>query len=202
MLTDKQIEENKNKFIELLKSINRENAKIVELVEKLEKTDFFWAPASTQYHSSFKGGLCLHSLNVYKELKGLVSLHSTEETPLYKEDTLIIVALLHDLCKMNFYETSTRNVKNGEGQWETVPYIKVKDTRERFIFSGHGANSEFMIRQFIPLSVEESVAVIHHMGYADEHIRNYDLDEIFNRFPLALFLHEADLLATFVLEKI
>ena len=34
-----------------------------------EKTDFFVAPASTQFHSNCEGGLSSHSVNVYKRFK-------------------------------------------------------------------------------------------------------------------------------------
>ena len=214
-ISDEEIQKNKETFISLLKEISRQGADIERLISKLESTDFFKAPASTQYHSAFEGGLCLHSLNVYSELKKLISMKYPvkevenedgeivkEETCPYSEDTLKIVALLHDMCKLNFYETSLRNVKNEKGEWEQVPFIKVKDTKDRFLFSAHGANSEFMIRQFIPLEVEESVAVIHHMGYSDEHLRTQNLNEIFNRYPLSLYLHIADMLATYTLERI
>ena len=67
MLDNKQIEENKNYFIALIKSIKRDDSDIDSLIDYLEnKSDFFTAPASTVYHNNFEGGLCEHSLNVYK----------------------------------------------------------------------------------------------------------------------------------------
>ena len=54
---------NKERFIELLRSTKREG--IEKLIDFLEKTDFFTAPASTRFHSSYEGGLLQHSLNVY-----------------------------------------------------------------------------------------------------------------------------------------
>ena len=216
MLTDEQIEFNKNKFINLLKRITRQDSLIEELIHKLEQSDFFTAPASTQYHSAFKGGLCQHSLNVYEELVNLINMkyptliqlnEETQEEEVitnnpYSEETLIIVALLHDFSKMNFYEVSTRNVKDESGNWTQVPYIKVKDAKDKFIYSHHGANSEYMTGRFIPLTLEESVAIIHHMGWSDEHSDAKTISEVYNRFPLALYLHIADCLATFTREKI
>ncbi len=216
MLTDEQIEFNKNKFINLLKRITRQDSLIEELINKLEHSDFFTAPASTQYHSAFKGGLCQHSLNVYEELVNLINMkyptlvqlnEETQEEEVitnnpYSEETLIIVALLHDFSKMNFYEISTRNVKDESGNWTQVPYIKVKDAKDKFIYSHHGANSEYMVGRFIPLTLEESVAIIHHMGWSDEHSDAKTISEVYNRFPLALYLHIADCLATFTRERI
>lgn len=201
MLTNEQINNNKNRFIELLNRINREGADIPSLIHKLENSDFFIAPASTQYHSSFEGGLCQHSLNVYDELFNLVKMKYPDSCP-YTEEQLIIVALLHDFSKMNFYEFSTRNVKDENGNWVKVPFIKVKESNDRFIYSHHGANSEYMVQTFIPLNLEESVSIIHHMGWSDEHIDAKTLSEIYNRFPLALYLHISDCLATFTKERI
>ena len=61
--------DNKERFIEIFTSqIHRPGA--AELLEWLESTDFFEAPASTHYHGSYPGGLVEHSLNVYYELIG------------------------------------------------------------------------------------------------------------------------------------
>ena len=43
---------NKERFIELLRSTKREG--IEKLIDFLEKTDFFTAPASTRFHSSYE----------------------------------------------------------------------------------------------------------------------------------------------------
>lgn len=216
MLTDIQIENNKKEFITLIKKITREGALINELLQKLENSDFYVAPASTQYHASYKGGLCQHSLNVYKQLKKLIEVEyprfkiddqgeryavDNYKAP-YSDETLIIVALLHDLSKMNFYEVSTRNVKDENGQWIQVPFIKVREVYERFTYSHHGANSEYMIGRFIPLTFDESRAIIHHMGWADEHATTYLISEVFEKCKLALYLHTADLLATYIDEGI
>lgn len=60
---------NKERFIELLRSTKREG--IEKLIDFLEKTDFFTAPASTRFHMSCEGGLLQHSLNVYDCLVNL-----------------------------------------------------------------------------------------------------------------------------------
>lgn len=51
--------DNKERFIEIFTSqIHRPGA--AELLEWLESTDFFEAPASTHYHGSYTGGLVEH----------------------------------------------------------------------------------------------------------------------------------------------
>lgn len=216
MLSSEQIEKNREEFISLIKQVNREGASIDSLLQKLDSSDFYTAPASTQYHSAFRGGLCQHSLNVYKQLKKLIEAEfpkfeadesgEMKEIDNYKapysDETLIIAALLHDLSKMNFYEVSTRNVKDENGQWTQVPFIKVREAHDRFIYSDHGSNSEYMVGRFIPLMLEESVAIIHHMGWSDDHTDAKTISEIFNRYPLAMYLHLADVLATFKDEQI
>lgn len=211
MLTSTQIANNKKTFIEILRSIKREGADIEGLIDKLENSDFFTAPASTIYHCSYEGGLCEHSLNVYYNLINVIeskfpyeeerSLDHVGNTSI-EVDTVKIIGLLHDLSKMNFYETSTRNVKDEEGNWIKVPFIKIREAQNRFIYSDHGTNSEFMVGRFIPLKIEESVAIIHHMGWSDDHINSTRISEVFDKYPLALFLHFADTLATYVDEKV
>ena len=107
----------KEEFIELLKSTKREG--VDEIINFLEKTDFFKAPASTRFHGNYEGGLLEHSMKVYEILK-----HKVKNSVIdinVGDDTLIIVALLHDICKANYYKVDFRNVKNERGEWEKVP---------------------------------------------------------------------------------
>ena len=114
----------KEKFIELLKSTNRPG--IEDLISFLEKTDFFTAPASTRFHGSFEGGLVEHSLKVYEILDYKAKNNVLKlEIP---DDTIKIVSLLHDICKLNFYKVDYRNAKNALGEWEKVPYYTIDDT--------------------------------------------------------------------------
>ena len=108
------------------------------------KTDFFSAPASTRFHGACEGGLCMHSLNVYH------ALHDTFFTEGDSEESYAVCALLHDVCKSQFYKTSTRNVKNEEtGQWEKKPFYIVDDA---FPF-GHGEKSVYLIERFMRLKL-------------------------------------------------
>ncbi len=126
------------------------------------KTDFFSAPASTRFHGACTGGLCMHSLNVYH------ALHDTFFTEGESEESFAICALLHDLCKANYYKAGTRNVKRDvTGQWEKVPSYSVEDL---FPY-GHGEKSVFLIERFMKLKVEEAVAIRWHMGGFDDAAR-------------------------------
>ena len=114
----------KEEFLNLLRQVKREG--IDDLIQFIEKTDFFKAPASTRFHGDHEGGLVEHSMKVYEILKHKVE-HNIEPINVNKE-TLILVPLLHDLCKANFYKVDYRNAKNELGVWEKVPYYTIDDT--------------------------------------------------------------------------
>lgn len=170
------------KFLELFdEHIKREGAH--ELKEWLRKSDFFEAPASTKYHSCHEGGLVEHSLYVYDRLKLLVEHCWPNEDP-PTDETIAIVALLHDVCKANFYTIDYRNRKNEYGVWERVPYYAVDDKMPL----GHGEKSVIILQSFMKLTREEVFAIRFHMGdYTD-----MNTGKAFRMFPLALLLHQAD----------
>ena len=198
MLTDEQIEKNKERYLGLIKSISIEGADIDGLVNWLEnKSDFFIAPASTKYHCSYKGGLCEHSLNVYDAIVRLAGSWGYD----IPDDSLKVVSLLHDMSKANFYESYFRNVKNEvTGQWEKKPECRVRDEGSRFIYGSHELTAEYMVRTFIPLSVEESVAITHHHAGMSFDSTKEDVAPVYNKYPIAVLLHMADLGSTFLLE--
>lgn len=179
----------KEEFIKLLNSTNREN--MDKLLEFIEKTDFYKAPASTKFHGAFEGGLLEHSLKVYEILKDKVEKAIIPiETPV---ESLIIIALLHDICKANFYKVDYRNAKNQFGEWEKVPYYTVEDT----IPYGHGEKSVMMLTEYIKLTVEEKYAIRWHMGFTEPKELYTTLGAAFKKYPVALLMHEADLEATY-----
>lgn len=168
----------KEEFISLLRSTNREG--IEEVIQFLEKSDFYKAPASTRFHGSFEGGLLEHSMKVYEILK-----HKVKNSVLdlnVSDDTLIIIALLHDICKVNFYKVDYRNAKNERGEWEKVPYYTVDDT----IPYGHGEKSVMMITEYMKLTVEEKYCIRWHMGFTEPKEAYNTLGQAFKKFPLAL----------------
>lgn len=208
----KQLNEKlKQEFIDLLKQIHRPNANIDGLISKLEASDFFRAPASTRYHNSYIGGLCEHSLNVYHNLKQLVDIKGlTDIDP----DSIIICALLHDMSKMNQYELYIRNEKVyredgskhdalGNFEWESSYGFKTRDAKERFIYGNHEETSEFMVKSYIPLTVEESVAILtHHAGMGYDSVPSEVLSDRFNNYKLSTLLHVADFMAAYIDENI
>ncbi len=189
----------KERFIDLYKThIRREGAdKLLEYLDS-PASDFFTAPASTKFHNNVKGGLLQHSLNVYD---CLVSYFESERrTKLLgledvSDETLAVVALLHDLCKVNVYKETTRNQKDASGVWRQVPYYEFKDE----LPYGHGEKSVYIISGFMRLSREEAFAIRYHMGFSTEDdARN--VGAAFEMFPLALALSIADTEATYYLE--
>lgn len=197
------VEEARRQFIEIWQD------KVVptrgEQAEKLMKyldgrhCDFFIAPASAHSHGSHYGGLVLHSLNVYHCLKDVLSAGIYQHLGVSPaEDTIAIVALLHDLCKVNFYSIESRNRKNKDGKWEAYPFITYNDS---FPY-GHGEKSAYMVSRFMDLSPEETMAIRYHMGFSD---RSDDMSRRYytqaaQKYPLCLAVNEADTRAALLLE--
>lgn len=188
----------KEEFISIFnENIKREGAdKLLDFLEN--KSDFFTAPASTRYHNAFEGGLLRHSLNVYKCLVAYLERGRVKD--MYKletsAETAAIVALLHDLCKVNIYRVSYRNSKNDKtGQWEKVPYYEIHDT----LPYGHGEKSVYMISGFMRLTREEAMAIRWHMGFSGTEDKN-TIGRALEKYPLAFALSVADMEASYFLE--
>ena len=182
----------KQKFIEIYqKNVTRRGAE--KLLEWMETTDFFTAPASTRFHAAHEGGLLEHSINVYEVL---VAKHYDPASDDLESFTL--VSLLHDLCKAGFYTVSYRNAKNAAGEWEKVPYYTVDD---QFPY-GHGEKSVYLIERFVRLKTEEAVSIRWHMGGFDDSAKagSFALANAFEKYPLAVKLHLSDLEATYLCE--
>lgn len=190
-----ELEEIKQEFLEIFyDNIEREGAE--ELLAYLEKTDFFTAPASSRQHSSFEGGLCLHSINVYKRFLKLVQSEYGEKwQEKISPESVAIIALLHDLCKTNFYVVEMRNVKV-DGEWVQKPFYKVEDN----LPYGHGEKSVYMISGFMKLTREEAMAINWHMGAFDPRAQANSavLSNVFYRYPTAFLFHLADYMATYL----
>ncbi len=190
----------KERFIEIYKnSIKREGAD--ELLDFLlsSTSDFFTAPASARFHSSYEGGLCEHSLNVYDCLKSYLSSERVSQGFgfSYSEESIAIVALLHDLCKVNVYKKGFRNVKDEKGVWQRVDTFEYDDK----LPYGHGEKSVYMISGYMKLTREEAFAIRYHMGYSStEDPRN--VSAAFEMFPLAFALSTADSEATYFVEAV
>ncbi len=192
----------KNEFIALFtKYIKREGSQ--KLLMWLENSDFFTAPASTKYHLACEGGLCTHSINVFKRLadgycseNGYLSL---EAATAEEQEKVAICGLLHDLCKVDFYDVELRNKKDENGVWQKVPIYIIDDK----LPYGHGEKSVYIISGFMRLTREESIAIRWHMGGFDDAVKggSYSLSHAYEQFPLAVLLHIADLQATYLNER-
>lgn len=193
------IETNKERFLSLLKThVNRSGIeKLIDFLCDEKQSDFFRAPASTRFHGNYEGGLCEHSLHVYDCLKAYLSRERVRDVYHLQasDETIAIVALLHDICKTNVYKESTRNVKK-DGQWIQVPFYEFDDA----LPYGHGEKSVYMISSFIKLTREEAFAIRYHMGFSSqENVGN--VGKAFEMFPLAFATATADMEATYFLDK-
>ncbi len=183
----------KEHFIAALRTnVKREG--VENLIAYLEESDFFTAPASTKFHLACEGGLCEHSYNVFQRL---LTMAKSENAP-YSMETLAICGLLHDVCKANTYKTEMRNVKEN-GEWVKKPYYAVD---EKYPY-GHGEKSVFIVQNYMRLTAEEAMAINWHMGGFDARVKggSFSASTAYEKYPLAVLLHAADLLATYLDEK-
>lgn len=186
----------KNEFIDIFTThIEREGAE--QLLEYLSNSDFFTAPASARFHLCEEGGLCQHSVNVYKRLVKIINEEYGSNSP-YSAETIAICGLLHDVCKVNFYAVDYRNSKEN-GMWVKVPYYRVD---EKFPY-GHGEKSVFIVSQYMHLTAEEAMAINWHMGGFDDRVKggSFSLSEAMAKYKLVLLMHIADLQASYLDEE-
>lgn len=195
-----------------------------KLLEWLERSDFFVAPASTKFHLCCPGGLVKHSVHVYERLRELYfnELARISDGPVIlsdeEEEKIAICALLHDICKVNCYKREMKNQKTydsekvkkaqkwqvkhddmGDFIWETVTGYKFD---EDFAY-GHGEKSVYIASSFMKLTREEAVAIRFHMGFSDDSFRagSQNVSKAFEQNSLAVLLHIADLQATYLDEE-
>ena len=181
-----------------------------KLIDYIRESDFYSAPASTRFHNCHEGGLLEHTLNVanrltakyYEDSIWKERLHDTEY------ESLLISALLHDICKANYYvaepknkkvysESGTKSDGFGKYDWQTVLGYSVND-KEPY---GHGEKSVMIIEQFIELKPVERYAIRWHMGFTEAKENWNTLSAAIRKYPLILALFEADLEATYILEE-
>ncbi len=198
------IENNITRFEAELAKVQRPG--MDKLLEYIRKSDFYSAPASTKFHLSCPGGLLQHSLNVLDALRGLLDRNAAENTWEYRtagqtvdtipDDSVIIMALLHDLCKTYFYSISYRNAKNAAGNWEKVPYYTVQDRMPL----GHGPKSVMLIKEYTTLTSMEMYAIWHHMGRTGDFENDSAVGRSMEMFPAVLALQTADMMASRFME--
>ena len=188
----------KEEFIQIYRdSIRREGADA--LLDYLEhKSDFFTAPASARYHGAWPGGLCEHSVNVYRCLAAYLERERVKELYglEYSAESIALVALLHDVCKTGCYKAGTRNVKGPDGRWQAVPTFYYEDS----LPYGHGEKSVYILSGFLRLTREEAMAIRWHMGFSGDEDKRL-VGQALQQYPLAFALSVADMEATYFLEN-
>jgi len=174
----------KDRIIAELRQTGREN--IENVINFLNGSDYFIAPASTQYHGVEAGGLAKHSLRVMETMKKL-----NQDVPTrYSEDTITIVGLLHDICKVNTYKPNI--LKNGELS-TSKPYKK----DDKFPI-GHGEKSVILLQDLgIKLTNDEMLGIRYHMNMFDE--GGYRFSDKWNNLSILCFT--ADYFATTFLDE-
>lgn len=186
----------KKRFISICQTEIRRGG-IDSLLQWLENSDFYVAPASTRFHGNYKGGLLEHSLNVYEALKKLVELHPEQQI---SDESIAIAALFHDLCKVNYYMVSSRNVKDEKtGLWHKEPFYKADDQYP----VGHGEKSVIILMKHMSLTDDEIYAIRWHMGGFDSAVKGGDFgsSKAYEICPLAVLLHLADMTASYLMEE-
>lgn len=204
MIDEEVVQNNKKEFIEHVHEIDRPGADIDSLVTMLEASDFFTAPATSNSFRNYTGGLCEHAINRYLEMSKMITACSV---PPVEKNSILITGLLADLGKMNYFEPSVINKKVysdagkkrdevGTFDWVAEMGWRIRDPRERFIFGSLGQNAERYITDYIPLTQEESAAIIHlHDDYENP---NFNLASLYLTYPLAVLLNCADKVAAFL----
>lgn len=212
------IEENKERFILLLsanvhKTQHMSDIDAIPFIDYLSESDFFIAPASSNYHGNYVGGLCEHSLSVYDNLLRIYDVYRNADSNyslFYTTKTLTLVSLLHDICKIGIYQASYRNVKQtdkdgkeilnkkGLPVWEKQAYYMIEDSYPL----GHGEKSVIILQRYYALSTQEIMAIRWHMGGYDDltktYVGNITANKAFNTYPLITLLHMADLASIFL----
>ena len=185
----------KEEFIALLRSTERDG--IENLINYLEnKSDFFATPAASKFHNNFEGGLCEHSLNVYKNFKNLIEMKQIE----LDEESIVITSLLHDLCKCNYYIKEERNRKV-DGVWET--YLQWTTNKSPALPLPHASRSIKMIKSYIPLKFTEELIIFYHMGpFGGEDYEYRNMMQLaFEKYPATLLFYLADTMSSYIDEK-
>ena len=183
----------KEEFIAIYReNIKREGAD--KLLEYLQSSDFFEAPASSKFHNNFDGGLCAHSVNVYKRLKGLLD-NEDSLYHKYSDESIAIIGLLHDLCKINFYVPDFKRVNEG-GVWVSKPWYRIDEV----LPYGHGEKSVYIIQKYMNLDDDEAMAINWHMGPYDDRAKggSFAYEQAYHQCHLCFLTYIADSLATYI----
>lgn len=179
----------RNEFIRIATD-NIHRGGLTALINWMGQTDFFTAPASTKYHGACESGLVLHSMNVYTELTKLADWYGLgpDDGVENIKESIAIVSLFHDICKIGCYKTEMRWRKDANDKWEQYPVYTFK---EDYPFGGHGSKSVYLLQNFIKLTPIEAAAINCHMGAWDKGDYSNPAP-VYDNNKLAWLLHVAD----------
>lgn len=194
---------NIDRFEAKMAKVNREGAN--KLMGYIRKSDMYTAPASTRFHLSVTGGLLQHSLNVLDAFRASMRKNDDgtysymvagKNVATITEESMVIMALLHDLCKTNFYTVVMKWRKDANNKWEQYETFEVDDK----VPYGHGEKSVMMIEEFMKLKPEERYAIRWHMGYTESD--TLSLNNAIDKYPIIWALHSADTKASHFMESV
>lgn len=196
--------EKQTMFKEMLLSTNREG--IENVIERLDEQGFFKAPASTKFHLNYEGGLLEHSMNVCDmalELRELIIRKKEGLRVSLPKESVIIAALLHDVCKADIYKPAVKRQKNEHGIWCDVPGYDVDYSNFPV---GHGEKSViWLLQNGLKLTADEIMAIRWHMTAWDLAFQSPEMKGNLNaareRCPLMALIQAADGLAANLLER-
>lgn len=208
-MNDAQIKKNRDDFFAIAETYIQRDG-LSRLLSYLEhQTDFFQAPSSVRFHLNEKGGLCLHSLNVFETC---LRIYKSVLEPQLKtgkanfdepisEESIAIVALFHDVCKTNMYREVEKWRKDDQNRWVSYPGFDIVDD---FPF-GHGEKSCIIINHYLKLTKEELLAIRWHMGAFEAGEQGSSSRKSFysacETSPLVALIQSADMLTALCLEE-
>ena len=181
--------ENTQRLKLLLESVNTPEDLLLDILELLESTDFYIAPASTKYHGACPGGLFNHSMAVAELLiewgkKGLIC-WGHDWSP-------AVIGLLHDFTKVGKYTLIKIDytVRPLECDYEY--------NTDALTYGGHGSDSCIKLLQKIRLTEEETLCIRYHMGAYEKEDWN-GFEKAIAQYETVLWTHHADMVASKVL---
>ena len=192
-------------FFESSLQMCNEHDGIENVIQFIRNTDFYEAPSSATYHSNYECGLLDHTLLVYilaMKYRDIVVEMKPELADNIPEHSIALCALLHDICKTNFYKKTVKYKKNDKNQWETYNGYVIEDTFP----IGHGEKSVIMLQNIgLKLSIEEMLTIRYHMGAWDGAMLTNDLKYAYNKAledcPMINVLQSADNTSSLIFEQ-
>lgn len=186
-------------ILEMINYIIKDQGESAALIDWLEKTDFWVAPASTKFHGNFKCGLSLHTLMVIRQalvfakplIENYLSSPNGQKYSITAKD-IFIASFCHDFCKTGFYGVEYRNTKDINGNWIKQPFYKTRSENRNL---GHGNESVLMMLEIFPSMIKNRMvieAISRHMGFSDlSESEGYNYSNFLEN-PLVLLLQLAD----------